>query len=128
MSQDLRNTIASLWVQYTEEMMTGRQLQERAWLMMNEAEGASDGYVEMRAEFRQRAGNDGHGNATNDYKYSQFKDAQTAGKDNAWYMTRSQMFAAMASMHFNKAAAIMANIARTEAQLPKPLPELKVRV
>lgn len=97
---------------YRQEMEYGNQFVLLAWQMRNEAEGASDGYVEMRGDFRKRAGNDGHGHATNDYKFSQYRDAQAAGRDNAWYMTRAQMNAAMAQMHFAKAAAIQAEIHR----------------
>ena len=113
-SEFTKARIEQLYAIYRKEMAYGNQFIHLAWQMRNEAEGASDGYVEMRADFRRRAGNDGHGNATNDYKYSQFKEAQTAGKDNAWYMTRAQMNAAMAQMHFAKASAIQAEIHRLQ--------------
>lgn len=110
--------IRELHAVYRAEMQYGTQFQTRAWEHYNEAEGASDGYVEMRGDFRQRAGNDGHGNATNDYKYGQYKEAQAAAKDNAWYMTRAQTCAQMAAMHFAKAAAIQADILRLQANMP----------
>jgi hypothetical protein len=104
--------IAQLHEIYRQEMALGRQFQDRAWQMRNEAEAASDGYVDMRGQYRDRVADDGFGNATNDYRYSQYSEAQKAGKDNAWYMIRAQMDAQMATMHFAKASAIQAEIHR----------------
>lgn len=116
---ELRILIGELMDQYLKAMREGGELQYKAWVYMNEAEAASDSYVEMRAEFRARAGNDGHGNATNDFKFSKFKEAEAAGKDNAWYNQRATMMAGMAAMSFSRATALMADLARTEAKLAR---------
>lgn len=113
-----RTKITNLHAIYRLEMKQGTELQAIAWKHHKEAELASDDYVAMRAEFRSRAGNDGHGDATNDYKYSQYKEPQTAGKDNAWYMTRAQTAAQLATMHFAKAAAVQAEILRLQTMQP----------
>lgn len=112
-SRDLKaRTLSALHEMYRLEIKQGTDLQATAWKHWKDAEQAAKDYVAMRAEFRSRAGNDGHGDATNDYKYSQYKEPQTAGKDNAWYMTRAQTAALLATMHFTKASAIQAEIHR----------------
>jgi hypothetical protein len=113
--ESLRAKIKFLFGEYHKEMNTGTRMQEQAWMMMNEAESAAEGYVEMRKTFRARKGPDGYGDATNDYSYSQFSDAKKAVGDNQWYMQRAVMRAGVAQMHFAKATAWMTQIQRTEA-------------
>lgn len=106
-----------LWAEYKACMQRGTEYQRKATAMHNESEPAAESYVEMRKDFRARSGNDGYGDATNDYKYSQYSDAKKAVGDNQWYMQRAIMFAGLAQMEFAKAAALMQNIVRIEAKL-----------
>lgn len=111
----VRSQIIELHSQYRQCMKQGRTMEELAYVMLvGEADPASEAYVRMRAEFRERHGNDGFNNAVRDATYATLAVAQAAGKDHAWYQARAQAYAGLATMEFTKAAAIMADIRRLQ--------------
>lgn len=97
---------------YLEAMRQGTAYEREAYRCLKEAEQAFRDAGDMKAEGRARAGSElgrmlpQHERAT-DVRTNSFKAVADAKADHVYYSGQAQMYAALATMKFTKAAALM---------------------